>query len=352
MPSTLTEKSSDDVEDCTWIPNEDEKIRCMRISRMLDEGLAYRQPYESEMERGLLLYDGKMKDYDTGEMRVVSPLGRAFVETKTSEEVKSMNGYTFRPGKKASDEWMVGIVTDVDEHVKRVTQQGTKKVQAIRMKNIVGTSILRVGYRKIMRTVKDPTKVDDDNNIIEWQERKVPVYDDVFTDIVSPFNFLVDSLAKTMDDAMWCAHYYEMHIEQFKEMYCDNKLYKNTEHVHGGVSGRFSFDGKFANGAHRSMTPYRGRVMIVEVWHKVRYEYVVLANGVEIYAGPLPDNHGELPFVSYHNLPCFSRKTGRDIVARSDDGSDTTSKEGVVADEVFWTIGDCIPRSEEHTSEL
>lgn len=339
MVSILTEKE-ESTKPMSWKPTEDERKRGLRVHSRLQEQLDYRRRYEPSMERGLLLYSGKMRDMDDpSKVRVVAPLAKAFVDAKTAEEVKAMNGYEFIAGKNPADEWMTRIMKDANDHVQRVIQIEMKRIQAIRQKNIMGVSIIRVGYRKIMREVKEPTETDEDNNILAWSERKVPVYDDLFADLVSPFNFVVDPNAKTMNDAMDCGHFHFMHKDEFSEIYCDNPIYKHTDIVEGGKSGLFHKD-SFVEGSFRGQKPTKDMVVISEYWNKVRAEYIVYANGIEIYAGAMEDFHGELPFVSYHNNPCYVTGYSRDFVARSSDGSETTMRDTVQADETFWTEGD------------
>jgi hypothetical protein len=65
----------------------------------------------------------------------------------------------------------------------------------------------------------------------------------------------------------------------------------------------------------------------------------VHANGVEIYFGPLPDDHKELPFISYHNNASFC--TGLvEMTTRTLNGEDVGVAPNVTADKSFWTIGD------------
>jgi hypothetical protein len=320
-----------------WIGNEEEQKRSLWVRPRIDVLLEARSPYEDSMERGLLLYSGKnrtsVKDPKTE--RVVIPMARIFVDTKTAEEVRAMKSYEFDAGKDPSDEWKVQFLNDVDQHVRRRVKMGPKKHEIMRMKNICGVGIARVGYRKVMRVIRDRIPGDEDGDNIEYRIREVPVYDDLFMDVVSPLSFAVDPNARTMDDAMDCVHFHTENWEVFYESYAKNKMFKNTEHVRPG---------------------YQNQVDIAEYFNKIRDCWVVIASPakqsssrkwssselpiVEIYEGPLPDDHKDLPFVSYHNNACFVSGFVRDVVSQNSTGEDVSSSEEVRAQEGFWTEGD------------
>jgi hypothetical protein len=208
----------------------------------------------------------------------------------------------------------------------------------LRTKNICGVSIARIGYRKIMGMRKIRTETNSDGDILKWEERAVPIYDDLFMDVVSPFNFLVDPNATTMDDAMDCAHFHAEHFATFWETYHNNPLFKNTEAVKAGLHGTYSDQG-FVSGHIGNFESQTDMVMIAEGFDKTRDEWIVYANGVEIYFGPLPDDHKELPFVSYHNNASFC--TGLvEMTTRTVNGQDVGMAPSVTADKSFWTIGD------------
>lgn len=320
-----------------WVPTDDERNRGKRIAERINLMLIERRKHEDSMEQALLLYSGKSRanPRDPRKERVVIPMARAFVDAKTAEEIKGMNSYEFDPGKHASDQWMAELIKDVDEHVRTKTKMDIKRLQALRMKNITGVSILKVGYRKIMRFIKDPVETDDDNTGLTWKERKVPIYDDLFIDLVSPFHFAIDPNATSMEDAMDCAHFHTEHYEVFYETYNDDKRFKNIDSVKGG---------------------YQNQVDVCEYYNAIRDEWVTMAfpstqggkgmswtgqiPAVEIGYLPLPDSHKMLPFVSYHNNPTFVSSYVRDIVAQSSTGSPLSQTEDIRADEGFWTEGD------------
>lgn len=286
---------------------------------------------------GIHLLDTKNKTTIKND-NLVAPFARIFVDSKTSEEVKAISEYTFTPVEDSGDSWKVELLKDVNNHVRRKVKQKSKRHDMLRTKNICGVSIARVGYRKVMGMRKIRTETNDDGDILAWEERAVPIYDDLFMDVVSPFNFLVDPNATTMDDAMDCAHFHAEHFETFWEVYHNNPLFKNTTAVKPGLHGTYNEQG-FVGGHIGNFESQPSMVMISEYFNKIRDEWIVYANGVEIYYGPLPDDHKELPFISYHNNASFC--TGLvEMTTRTVNGEDVSMAPTVSADKSFWTIGD------------
>lgn len=319
-----------------WKPNKEEEerrnVKTARINMMLEA----RAPYEIQMERGLLLYSGKhRKDDDASLEKSVSPFARQFVEAKTAQEVQAISEYEFIPVEDAGDAWKVDFLKDINTHVLRKAKWKTKKHQVIRMKNIVGLSIIRVGYRKIMRALKEGTVYDEDGNLLEWEDVEVPWVDDIFIDVVPPSDFAIDPNARTIHEAMDCAQFSEWNWEQAFEVFGKDSRFKNFKHVRPGTDGR---------------------VDIVEYFNAVRDEWMIYAsssrgdrkgaftgkmvsNWVELYFGPLPDDHKMLPFVVYHNNPSFV-EGGLRSNTRTAAGKEVSDPIQVLSQESFWTEGD------------
>lgn len=326
----------------TYVPGTDEQDRGCRVHHRLTQMYTARSPYVPQMERGLMLYDGiHLADVSNKSKikndNIVAPYARIFADAKTAEEVKAISEYTFTPVEDSGDSWKVELLKDVNTHVRRKIKQRSKRHDMLRMKNICGVSIARVGYRKIMGKRKIRTETNEEGDILKWEEREVPIYDDIFMDVVSPLNFLIDPNATTMDDAMDCAYFHSEHISSFKESY-GSPIFKNIDKVMPGVQGTYTNKG-FVMGQIGNFTATEDMVMICEYFNKILDEWVVYANGVEIYYGPLPDDHKELPFFSYHNSASFC--TGLiEMSTRTVNGEEVSTGTSVTADKHFWTIGD------------
>lgn len=325
------------------VPSDEEQKRGLRVHKRLSAMYSARSPYVPQMERGLMLYDGihllNTKNKSTIKNdNLVAPFARIFVEAKTAEEAKAISEYTFTPIEDSGDSWKVELLKDVNNHVKSKVKAKSKRLDMLRMKNIMGVSIAKIGYRKVMGMRKIRTETNEDGDILAWKEQPVPIYDDIFMDVISPMNFLVDPNATSMDDAMDCAHFHAENFESFWEVYHNNPLFKNTLEVKAGLQGTYSDQG-FVTGHIGNFECQADMVMIAEYYNKLRDEWIVYANGVEIYYGPLPDDHKELPFMSYHNNSSFC--TGLlEMTTRTVNGEDVSTTPTVHSDKTFWTIGD------------
>lgn len=346
MPTTIDivpEMDEQEQKYPEFTPTDEEEKRGKRVHKRIAEMLEARAPYEPSIQRGLLLYDGillldpKQKSTLTND-NLVSPFARMFVEAKTSEEVQAFSEYVFTPVEDSGDNWKVELLKEVNKHVQKVVKQKSKRHAVIRQKNITGVGIVKVGYRRVMGLRKIRIEDNEFGDILKWKEVPVPVYDDIFMDVVSPLNFAIDPNATSMDDAMDCVHFHYENYENFWEVYHNDEKFRNTEKVKAGVMGKFG-DSGFVRGSFRSYAAQENMVLIAEYYNKIRDEWCVYANGIEIYYGPLPDDHKELPFVSYHNSPSFC--TGFiETSQRTASGEEVSTSPQVKAEETFWTQGD------------
>ncbi len=320
-----------------WTPNAIEQKRGLRIHPRMDEMLKYRFPYEIAWRRAMLNYEGISRDIpDTPrDEETVAPYAFIFVESKTSEEMASTQDYVFTPIEDASDTWKADLMNDTKKHADRIRKMPMVLHRAFRHKNLFGVGIIRTGYRCIMREISERIMDEEDPIGTKWDKKVVPMYDDVFCDVVSPFNFAVDPNAITMDDAEDCLH---MHVENwnvFQEIYCNDPRYKNTDGVKPGVFY------KFQTSAAIYRKDIKDQVLIIEYFNKIRDEWVIYANGVEILANPLPDDHKELPFISLHNNASFlSPYINSYFSVSPTSGQSVALPPNIYTEETFWSKGD------------
>lgn len=336
MVSIIPELDEEGKVFSSYQPTKEEEKRARRVHPRMQEMLDAREPYMPAMRRALLNYEGISRENpdDPRDEKIVMPLARIFVEAKTAEEVKATNEYIFDAieGK----EWIGKLMGDVNKHAGRKTSLAAKRIQMKRMKNLAGVSIGRVGYRKIMRTIKERVEGDDDAIAYEWREREVPIYDDLFVDIVSPFDFAIDPNARTLNDAMDCVHFHTENYEVFLEAYSKDERFYNIDSVEPGKGIVFSNEGPMRV----NQTASKNMVGIAEYFNCIRDEWIIYANGVEIYCGPLPDDHKMLPFFSYHNDPCFVTSLVPPEGRSPNSGKELAAQENITAHESFWTKGD------------
>jgi len=315
------------------------------------------------IKESIMLYEGKVsitpEKADKRDFEAVMPFAKAFVEAKTSEEIKAMFEYEYTPVKDRKDSWKVELLKDLDNHVARVTKKKAKKHRMVRTKNIHGLSIGRKGYRKVMRWVKERVEGDEDAYVTEYKMRYVPVYDDLFFDVISPFSFAIDP-NKSLDDAMDCVHWHIENKDVFKEVYGNDPRLINTDKVKPGIKFTFNESGEFV---YSEEVKDEG-IVIEEYFNKVLDEWVLIANGVlltpvkmvkvkqngveveKFMATGLPDDHKELPFFSYHNSPQFVVEAFGAPPNISPDGEATSTAVVLSEEEVFWTKGDPLAMKE------
>lgn len=342
VPLTTANRSAEDLPKSNWNPTPEVMEFLRKKMKRVSVLLNHRAKFEPGMREGIMLYEGKSITVtkDSRDIQVVMPLAADFVEAKTAEEVRTMNTYEYSTHEGSSSAWRTGIMKQISNHAQRKTKLKGKRPELLRMKNMAGNSIARVGYRKIMREIKEPINRNDDNIGSKWEKVKVPMEDDLFIQIVSPFNFAVDPNAKTMDDAMDC---YQSHYENWEdamEVYRDDPRIDQEalKAVTPGAKFKFNASGEFA---YECSVPDNG-VMIEEYFCKPLDQWVLVMNGVLLTHPdqPLQDDHHELPFVAWQNSPIFlvSIAASAGLVP----SKDVSSAEQVMAEEGFWRKGDPI----------
>ena len=337
----LTNKAIPDQEKTPvsdWKPTDEEMEFLRKKSKRISVLLNHRAKYEPGIRESIMLYEGKslIASKDSRDFEVVMPIARQFVETKTSEEVRAMNTYEYSTHEGSSSAWRTDIMKQLSNHVQRRTKLRAKRPELLRMKNIAGNSILRIGYRKIMRQIKERKEGDEDALNVKWEKVTVPMYDDLFIQVVSPLSFAVDPNAKTMDDAMDCYQSHMENWEDFHDVYGNDPRFRNVKAVSPGAKFKFNDLGEFVY----DCSVREDGVEIEEYFCKPLDQWVLVANGVLLTDPdqPLPDDHKELPFVCYQNLPLFlvSLASQAGLVQ----SKDVSEVEQVFAEEGFWRKGD------------
>lgn len=287
-------------------------------------------------KRSLMLFDGKLRlDGDPSRPftkdEIVAPIARIFVEAKTAEEVRAFSDFQFFPVDDEDDAWRAELLTEVVEHVRRVTKSKSKRHELLRMKNLIGVSVKWKGYRGTMVKMNVTKEVNEDGTPTEWQEEVVPGQSEIFEDIVDPINeFLVDNNATSMNDALDCALYFRMHAEEMAEVFGDTNMFDIT----GLEAGS---DGMVEGLMYFKKPSGRADMFCIYAWPSAGYGIKGMEPGhvKEVYYGGLPDEHKELPFISYHNVPTFTSGFFEDV-ARSASGEAAPSTGSVTAKQKFW----------------
>ncbi len=281
----------------------------------------------------------------------VMPIARAFVESRVSEEIKVTTSYTFTPKKDARKEIFAKMIADMDKHVKRVTNYKANKHSLIRAKVIMGVSIKRKGYRIVNSWEKIPVAFNENNIPVSWELKKVPEYDDLFEEIISPLNFAPSPECSTLRDAEDCVLRYIISKEKFDVEYGNDPRWINTEYVVPGARFAFSDSGEYQ---FHSAVQNNG-IYMEEYFHKILNEWVVIAGGVLIspvfraknfkgeedtYGFPLPDLHRQLPFIVQYNSASFITEAMTRVFTDSADEEINKVIDNITGKETFWRKGD------------
>lgn len=310
----------------SWVPTDKEKARKLQIDpRIEDQMIPHRFSHEQKWRRNIERFMGQVYDdgKDPKRSRVVTKDVFIYLDTKLAEKTKSMPRYIFTPAEE-NDSWKAWVMEQARAHAESQMGYAGKYHRWVFHKLLFGTGIMRVGHKLTYKTIRLEAKPNDENAV----EVRVPDYDDIFCYVVSPFKFLVDPSALTLDDAEDCAEFRVINWNEFQDEFHMNPFYKNTEAVLPGVW--HSLDP-----SHQRQAGQTGndQVLIVEYFNKRLDMWVTYANGVEIRFSPLPDEHKMLPYVDLHNKANFGQTVGRVQTGEAEYISTAT-------EETFWSQGD------------
>jgi len=256
-----------------------EKEFLIQKKKRINYLIEFTTPYWDQIRENFRLMEGKFTvraGKKQNDVMAVMPIARSFVESKTAEEVKVSSDYRYIPKKGTRKSIFAVVIDAMRKHVHRKTHYQANRHAMTRVKNIAGVSIKRKGYRFLEQHDKIPLKFDEQGRPVEWDVKKVPVYDDLFEEIVSPLQFAVDPLAETLNDAEDCYYTHIVSEENFFLQYQNSGYWVNTDSVEPGKKfafndkQEFAFEG-FIDG---------GGIQIEEYFHKILNEWVVTANGV------------------------------------------------------------------------
>lgn len=321
-----------------WDMSEEQQKRKKRIDDRVNAMIRARFPYEQGIKRSRLLYHGRYRNNpdDPRDETAVIPTAFYYVEAKTAEEVNSTQSYEFTPVQDSQDSWKVELLDQARKQAESNTQFQQTFIEWWRSKNRDGLGIMRTGYRCIYGKIKERVMEEDTGELLDWEEKTVTKYDDLFFELVSPFNFGVDPNCKSMEDAEDCFSMQIFNWNVFQERYATNELYENCESV---IPGKFQKIGDGAMELDGKTTS--DQVLVFEYFNKILDEWVTYANGVEIRYGPLPDDHKQLPFAVIHNHSSFIEEMiGQPSTTSPNTGKEASGAINFNTDERFWTISD------------
>jgi hypothetical protein len=340
---TIPNKEEEDVVSINYIPTQEEQALAQRIHPRIQVMLDDRQPHLVSMRRSVLQTEGVSVDNpnDPRDEQIVMPMARAFNESKLSEIMAVGSTFTYAPVNRTEDEWRARIFNDLKDHHHRKTMWSSKEEKVKRAAIMMGVGIVRTGYRLQYRIVKDRVIGEKDGRNMHYIERKIPVYDDLFTDLVSPFDFFIDPNATSINDAADCGQTSTMSVYDFQEIFGSMPNFKNIEAVvdsaQKGVGVSFDDKGNMMT----KNASRKDEVRLIEYFHKNKDQWYVMANGIQVSPddNPLAEDSKELPFVSWHNDESYIKSSLGTKLVNGKTKIDINYN-SIMGKPSFWTKGD------------
>jgi len=281
-----------------------------RYRRMRDAPL--RQEAMEDWDKGDKYYRLWRPKRDDDDWRADIRLPDAFAAIQT--HLQETVGMKIRPGLKPGEGsdtalafWGNSIMTyNLDR-----TQYDLETIRAFMCSATKGTAFTVEWYLYETRKVKDPDSVK--NGVITYKEKEIVDKDDSFTMHWPNERTFIDEAADTIEKAEDCILEERLRYDSFKNKYCNDPRYKNTESVIpcGSLSTRSQFFDRADD------DPMDGDyVQILHYYNKETDSYDLLANTViisDVNNDPIPFKHKELPVAIWNYYPVEGRIYGMGI---------------------------------------
>lgn len=297
-PISITDENKE-KQQLTWEPTDDEQSRKLYFDKVFTTVLIpYRQQFEQIWRDAYDIHDQVVDaDYDDGRTNIMLPLSTMLIETKLAEELENKPDLYFE-AQCANDVPKVPILEDIiKRHVWEKSYMDDRLFEAFFEKNLYGQSWLSPQYAKKKKMVKEAYH---DKGTLKYKEREVIYENDIYVKLYHNDDVWVEPV-RDLRDAGYCVlrdTYYSR--DGFLEDFADD-IYKNQEFVTPGV-WYYSEENKISRDAASLVdVMQRDKITVLHYYNKFKDEYCIWANGVEIYFGKMPYDHGELPLVQFIN---------------------------------------------------
>jgi len=244
------------------------------------------------------LFENMVTEDDDGIVNVNFPTEFSVIETRMSKEYQSLPAARILPVEEG-DHYKAKLYDELIYNAESVGNWDWERFKLILAKHILGTSIQKNTIRREVRTKKIPIGVDKETGKIEYQEKDVLKFDDIYKKYVDLRYFRIDDKATSMEDARDCIEYMPMSMDEFEQDY-SGKLYKNVDKVraYGSDTNTNSITSSLSKEEEKRLyTMFSDEVIVTEYNNEVKDLMVLRANGVIILEQPIPYLHKELPYV-------------------------------------------------------
>lgn len=297
-PISITDENKDKPQ-LMWDPTDDEKNRKLYFDNIFTTVLMpYRQQFEQVWRDAYDIHEQIVDtEYDDGRTNIVLPLSTMLIETKLAEELENKPDLYFE-AQCENDVPKVPILEDIiKRHVWEKSYMDDRLYEAFFEKNLYGQSWLSPQYAKKKKIIKEGYL---EKGEMKYKEREVEYENDIYVKLYRNDDVWVEPV-RDLRDAGYCVLrdvYYSK--DAFLADYNDD-IYKNLEFVNPG-QWYYSEENKVSNtGASLIDVVNKTKITVLHYYNKFKDEYCIWANGVEIYFGPMPYDHKELPLVQFIN---------------------------------------------------
>lgn len=258
-----------------------------RYNAMKDHPL--RKEAERRWDLGDKMYRMWAPDKDPDDWRadIILPDGFSAIQTHMQETIQ-LRPRPSLEGVESSDETLEYYVNHVFQYAMDKTDFDVETYKARNCSAIRGDAYTMEEYRYEKRKVKDPVSFKDGE--IEYKEREIVDYDDVYTRWVDNYSVFTDETAEDPKYGRDCIYREVKDFESFKREFMDKPGFIDVDKVTpaSGVPKNAGFF-KMADDMDGSD---------VEIFYYTNRDediYGVLANNIVIRDGCIPNKHKELP---------------------------------------------------------
>lgn len=299
-PISITDESKDKNKEVkVWEPTDDEQSRKLYFDTLFTTVLIpYRQQFEQVWRDAYDIHDQIVDaEYDDGRTNIVLPLSTMLIETKLAEELENKPDLYFEATSE-DDVPKVPILEDIiKRHVWEKSYMDDRLYEAFFEKNLYGQSWLSPQFVKKRKMMKEGYL---EKGEMKYKEREVTYENDIYVKLYHNDEVWVEP-CRDLRDAGYCVlkdsyGSRDAFIDDYSE-----DIYKNLDYVQPG-KWYYAEDQKIANTpANLIDVSNKQKVTVLHYYNKFKDEYCIWANGVEIYFGKMPYDHGELPLVQFIN---------------------------------------------------
>lgn len=286
-----------------WSPSDEEREIVQRILSRVEEDMYPEQSsYHQEWDDATQIYEAYTEPRKN-RPNFTLPISHMLIETALAEEVDAFPDIELE----AQDDDDISKLPILNASKKyaldRANWEATK-IDARRICRIYGLAPVRISYIRETRKIKQRKVIKgDDGHMIAYEEVwDYPVDDIMFEVIDNPRRFMIDPSVRDINDHRTsdCALTTEVSWEAYRQSVQHNRFYKNLKFVKPGSNYHLDFEGRMVPPDVGAVDHRQRNVTILEYWNQKTDEYAVIANGVLIRHGPLPDDHKTLPFAVMH----------------------------------------------------